>query len=177
MKDIELKLISELMKNSRRSDRELAKQLRVSQPTVTRLRSKLEKEGIIKEYTMIPDFAKIGYEIMGITSLNVNVDPHAGLNEMRKATIEAEKNNPHAGLTIVNCIGSKKNRVFIDFYRDYAAYTNVVKQVKRFPYADVESIETMMVDLKDEANFRILSMSAIANHLLSMHKDITEAQP
>jgi len=176
LKDIELKLISELMKNSRRSDRELAKQLRVSQPTVTRLRSKLEKEGIIKEYTMIPDFAKIGYEIMGITSLNVNVDPHAGLNEMRKATIEAEKSSPHAGLTIVSCIGPKKNRVFIDFYQDYAAYTNVVKEVRQFPYADVESIDTLMVDLKDKENYRILSMSEIANHLLRMHKDKSKAQ-
>ena len=43
MKDFELKLISELMKNSRRSDRELAKILQVSQPTVTRVRTKLEK--------------------------------------------------------------------------------------------------------------------------------------
>jgi DNA-binding Lrp family transcriptional regulator len=36
MKDIELKLISELMLDSRRSDRELAKVLGVSQPTVSR---------------------------------------------------------------------------------------------------------------------------------------------
>jgi DNA-binding Lrp family transcriptional regulator len=40
------------MKNSRRSDRELALVLGISQPTVTRLRTRLEKEGIIKEYTM-----------------------------------------------------------------------------------------------------------------------------
>jgi DNA-binding Lrp family transcriptional regulator len=49
MKDIERRLISELMKNSRRSDRELAKALGTSQPTITR--GKLEREGIIKEYT------------------------------------------------------------------------------------------------------------------------------
>jgi DNA-binding Lrp family transcriptional regulator len=58
MKDIERRLISELMKNSRRSDRELAKALGTSQPTITRTRGKLEREGIIKEYTMIPDFTK-----------------------------------------------------------------------------------------------------------------------
>ena len=45
MKDVELKLISELMKNSRRSDRELAKTIGVSQPTVSRLIRKLEKNG------------------------------------------------------------------------------------------------------------------------------------
>jgi DNA-binding Lrp family transcriptional regulator len=44
MKDIERRLISELMKNSRRSDRELAKALGTSQPTITRTRGKLERE-------------------------------------------------------------------------------------------------------------------------------------
>mgnify|MGYP006271117405 CR=1 FL=1 len=49
LKDVELRIVAELMKNSRRSDRELAKVVGVSQPTVTRTRSRLEKEGIIKE--------------------------------------------------------------------------------------------------------------------------------
>jgi len=35
MKDVKLKLISELMKNSKKSDRELAKVIGVSQPTIT----------------------------------------------------------------------------------------------------------------------------------------------
>jgi len=38
-KDIEMRLLSELMKNSHRSDRELARTLKTSQPTVTRTRT------------------------------------------------------------------------------------------------------------------------------------------
>src|SRR4030066_1542772 len=71
LKEIELRVIAELMKNSRRSDRELAKALHTSQPAVSRAIKRLEKEGIIKEYTMIPDFAKLGYKIMGITQMKV----------------------------------------------------------------------------------------------------------
>jgi Lrp/AsnC family transcriptional regulator for asnA, asnC and gidA len=77
MKEVELKLVSELMKNSRRSDRDLAKAIGVSQPTVTRTRSRLEREGIIREYTMIPDFGKLGYKIMALTfalSRSVNTE-------------------------------------------------------------------------------------------------------
>lgn len=37
MKDVELSLVAELLKDSRRSDRELAKAIGVSQPTVSRL--------------------------------------------------------------------------------------------------------------------------------------------
>jgi DNA-binding Lrp family transcriptional regulator len=73
MKDVELRLISELMKNGRRSDRELAKTIGVSQPTASRVRSRLEKEGIIKEYTMIPDFRKLGFEIVAFTFVRHNI--------------------------------------------------------------------------------------------------------
>ena len=58
LKEIELKMLSELIKNSRRSDRELAKAIGTSQPTATRIRSKLEKDGVIKEYTTIPDLSQ-----------------------------------------------------------------------------------------------------------------------
>jgi DNA-binding Lrp family transcriptional regulator len=66
LRDLERKLLSELLKNSRRSDRELAKSIGTSQTTTTRLRTKLEKEGYVKEYTIIPNFSKIGYTIMAL---------------------------------------------------------------------------------------------------------------
>ena len=62
-----MKLLAELMKNSKTSDRELATKLGVSQPTVSRIRAKLEREGYIKEYTLVPDFHKLGFEIMAVT--------------------------------------------------------------------------------------------------------------
>ena len=67
MKELERRLIAELIRNSRRSDRELAKAVGCSQPTVSRMIKRLEKEGYIKEYTMIPDFHRLGYEIMALT--------------------------------------------------------------------------------------------------------------
>jgi DNA-binding Lrp family transcriptional regulator len=44
LKDVDLKILSELMKNSKASDRQLAKKIGVSQPTVTRRRARLERE-------------------------------------------------------------------------------------------------------------------------------------
>lgn len=71
MKKIMMSLLFELLKNSKRSDRELAKILGVSQPTVTRMRGRLVKEGMIKEWTIIPDFVKIGYRIMAIITVQI----------------------------------------------------------------------------------------------------------
>ena len=71
-KDLARKLLIELLRNAKASDRKLAKKLGVSQPTITRTRSKLEKEGYIKSYTIIPDWHKLGFEIMSLTFTKMN---------------------------------------------------------------------------------------------------------
>jgi len=172
LKDVELRLISELMKNSRRSDRDLAKAVGVSQPTVSRTLKKLEKEGYIKEYTMIPDFSKLGYEIMGITSIHVHEQPYKeGFKEIKRMTAEIEKSNPHASLMAVSGLDHNKNRVFITFYENYEAFGKAMNLTRRLPFADVESIESFLVNLKDETNYRLLSMSAIARHILKKSQE------
>ncbi len=68
LKPIDYKILFELMKDSHRSDRQLAKSLGVSQPTVTRRRAMLE-ENFIEGYTVIPKFGQIGFEIGAFTFL------------------------------------------------------------------------------------------------------------
>jgi DNA-binding Lrp family transcriptional regulator len=58
-----VKLLFELVKNSKRSDRDLAKILGISQPTVTRLRKELEKEAI-QQYTVIPNLSYMEFDIV-----------------------------------------------------------------------------------------------------------------
>jgi DNA-binding Lrp family transcriptional regulator len=71
-KELPKKLLIELLKNSKESDRKLANRLGVSQPTITRTRNKLEREGIIRSYTIIPDWRKLGFEIMSFTFVKMN---------------------------------------------------------------------------------------------------------
>jgi DNA-binding Lrp family transcriptional regulator len=171
MKDVELRLISELMKNSRRSDRELAKVLGVSQPTISRTMKRLEKEGYIKEYTIIPDFHKLGYEIMGITSIAVRDQPSKeGFKEIRGAR-ELEESHPHASLIAVSGIDHNRNRLFITFYENYSAYAEAMRLTRQLPFADVDSVESFVVNLSDETNYRLLSMQAIAQHLLKRSQE------
>ena len=61
-----IKLLFELIKNSKRSDRDLAKILSISQPTVTRLRKVLEREAIT-QYTIIPNPSYLGFDIVAFT--------------------------------------------------------------------------------------------------------------
>jgi DNA-binding Lrp family transcriptional regulator len=171
LKDIELRLISELMKNSRRSDRQLARIIGISQPTVTRLRTRLEKTGVIKEYTMIPDFLQLGYTIMGATSLQLKTPlDKKKFEEVRNVTTKIEQDNPHAALMAVNASGRGKNRLFITFYENYSDYANTVSLTRQIPFLDIDSVESLLVDLNDETNYRLFSMSAIANHLAQRTK-------
>ena len=77
LKPIDYKLLFELMKDSHRSDRQLAKALGVSQPTVTRRRAILE-ENYIEGYTIIPKFGKIGFEIAAFTLLKSKLKQKTG---------------------------------------------------------------------------------------------------
>ena len=77
LKPIDYKILFELMKDSHRSDRQLAKSLGVSQPTVTRRRAMLE-ENFIEGYTVIPKFGQIGFEIAALTFLKSKLKSETG---------------------------------------------------------------------------------------------------
>jgi DNA-binding Lrp family transcriptional regulator len=170
LKDLEKRLLSELMKNSRRSDRELSKVLGVSQPTISRTIKKLEKEGFIKEYTIIPDFAKLGYTLLGLTLVKRPRAPDEKVAEVFKMTAELEKRNPYANLMAVYGMGFGKDVFFATFYKDYSEYVRAMEVTKTVPFTDLDNIESFLVNVSDPQNFRLLSMSQIASHSIASHK-------
>jgi DNA-binding Lrp family transcriptional regulator len=173
MKDIELKLISELMKNSRRSDRDLAKAIGASQPTVTRLRNKLEKEGYIKEYTMIPDFRKLGYEIMAITfALSRSLNKEEA-EKVRKLLADSVKSKQFEFIMLERGRGLGFDGVIISLHEDYSSYLNVLKWLEQFDFLDLTKIDSFLINLDDKVRYRPLTFSALATHLFVKKKEIT----
>jgi len=176
LKNTELKLICALMKNSRKSDRELGKAIGVSQPTVSRVIRRLEKERMIKEYTMIPDFFKLGFEIMAITFSRFQ----KGVSELSKEEFDKfrtrcrelqEKTEPEAIFMAMNGIGLGYDRVFISFHKDYSSFVKVINEVKKIPEIDSPRTESFMIDLSDQEHFQPLTLSAIANYLMNTKEE------
>ena len=174
MKDIELRLVSELMKNSCRSDRELAQALQVSQPTVSRTRKKLEKEGYISEYTAIPNFNKIGYHIFALTFFSwkhgLNVEEK---EEARKLALEK---SPHVADNVVlieRGIGFEHDSFMASFHKDYASYTELLKEARANPYMDTHKLQSFLVDLDDKVHYRYLTFSTLAKHMLEKNQKKT----
>jgi DNA-binding Lrp family transcriptional regulator len=171
MKDIERKLVSELMKNCRRSDRKLAKAVGVSQPTVTRTLHKLEKEGIIKEYTMIPDFRKLGYTLLAVTF--VKLKKYLTQDEIEKARKSARENiiSNLNFIMLERGIGMGQDGVFLSFHEDYTSFSEHMKWLAQFDFLQVSGIQSFLIDLEDEIRYRSLTFSTLAKHILTLQTE------
>jgi DNA-binding Lrp family transcriptional regulator len=168
MKDVELKLVSELMKNSRRSDRELAKAIGVSQPTVSRMIAKLEKEGVLKEYTVIPDFRKLGYSLVAITLGNIREELRNS-KKIDEARREFMKNFNDVSFEIildVAGIGIGFDGAIVSFHRSYSEYADFKKRLAQMAFADPSKFESFLIDLNDERHRRHLTFSLLSKHIL-----------
>jgi len=166
LKDVGLKLICELMKNSRRSDRELARAVGVSQPTISRTMRKLEKEGYIKEYTIIPDFRKLGFEMMvvSLNQMNPKVTPDK-MNQARMKIRENEKKNRSPMLMAMKGMGPKADRVLLSLSEDYSAYSSFVDSFRQYPLVDVQNSNSFLIDLGDNTHFMPFTLSSLARYL------------
>lgn len=167
MKDVELKLIAELMKNSRRSDGELARTLKVSQPTVTRMRSRLEREGYLREYTVIPDFVKLGYQLAAITLVKLRDDiTTEELEKAQKITLKdmAEK-APNEIVFFDRGMGGGYTGVLISFHKSYSDYSRLAGRIREYPFVNYSDTLNFIVNLKDEIHYRDFTLSTLAEHL------------
>ena len=124
MKEIMRKLLSELLKDSKRSDRELAKVLGVSQTTVSRMKQRLLKEGIVKEFSVIPDFAKMGYEIMAFSCAKFRTEKMSELREKARKWMYEHPNiifNSRAK-------GMGKHAIMITLHKSYTDYDEFIEK-------------------------------------------------
>jgi len=173
MKEIELKLISELMKNSRRSDRALAKAIGTSQPTVSRMISKLEKEGVVREYTVIPDFQKLGYSLAALTLGRVKDEfrkPEV-LDETRRKFVKSFNETAFEVVLDERGRGMEYDGIIVSFHRSYSEYSDFKRWIKQMPFIDASKLDSFLIDLNDKVHHRYLTFSYLAKHMLQTPKN------
>lgn len=142
MKKTIVRLLSELLKDSKKSDRELAKVIGVSQPTVSRIRNKLVQDGLIKEFTVIPDLERIGFEILAISTVRTRVT-----QETMKKAEKWMKTHPNI-IFWAEAEGMGKNGVMISLHKNYGAYSNFVRENLQYWGDDIEDYDTLLVSLR-----------------------------
>ena len=153
LKEVERKMLSQLIKNSRRSDRELAKAIGTSQPTATRIRSKLEKEGYIKEYTMVPDFRKIGYSILSLTFMKLDLKtflPPIDVGKFKEMHYKTFSKNPDAILLFKRGLGMKYDAVVLSLHQDYASCDKFRTFIRQNMAERITDMDTFLVNLDED---------------------------
>ncbi len=67
-----LKVLEEYLRDSRQSIREVARKIGVSSGTVASRIKEMEDSGVIKRYSALLDFEKLGFEITAVTEVIVS---------------------------------------------------------------------------------------------------------
>lgn len=136
-----IKLLHELMKNSKRSDRDLAKILKASQPTITRTRKKLEKTGYIRGYTALPDLTKLGYEIAAFTFMNV-------AQSDIKARIDEIEENPKILFASTGTGSHGFNCTIVSLHKDFTDFDQFISDIRSRWATNITDIDSFLVPLR-----------------------------
>ena len=151
-KDLPQQLLRELLKNSKRSDRELAKVLMVSQPTITRHRRKLEEQGLIQDYTIIPDFRKMGFEILALTF--VKMRPDILTPEIMEEAKKYGEKWPNV-ILVSSGEGLGMTGVIVSFHKNYTEYHHRLNLLRVDWKEFSEDIRSFIVSLGEEEYKRL----------------------
>jgi DNA-binding Lrp family transcriptional regulator len=166
LKDVGLKLVIELLKDSHRSDRELAKAVGVSQPTISRTREKLEKQGMIREYTIIPDYSQLGFELMSITFTKMTGPLSKEiLNDLKKRARVTMNEDPSALILGNTGMGCNADYVAIAFHKDYCEYSMFMQDIKGYPNVNIDQTKSFIIDLTEKDQMQPLSFQHLAGRL------------
>ncbi|MDH5482833.1 MAG: winged helix-turn-helix transcriptional regulator [Candidatus Bathyarchaeota archaeon] len=161
-----LELLKVMMKNSRLSDREIGRRLKYSQPTVTRSRTFLEKQGFVKSYTVVPNFGKVGYKILAFTFSSLKSYPsQEKAAEIVQKSKKWLKKHPNVIYAADGQGLGGRDVVMVSFHKDYDDYTKFMHDYA-FNWGDiVSSFESFITNLTSELVMREFDLSHLADHI------------
>ena len=136
-------LLYELMKNSKRSDRELAKVIGVSQPTVTRMRKNLERQRYIYGYTIVPALEKIGFEILALNFLSIETTDET-IKEFKEWTT---KNSEVIFLSLGEGLNDK-NLAVITLHNNFSNFSSFIYKLRKNFGSKITTMDSFLCSLK-----------------------------
>ena len=162
LKPEDYRILSELMKNARLSDRKLAKIVGVSQPTVTRKRAYLERE-LIDGYAAIPKWERLGYELLAITLVKSkpvfsSKENYASVTKRGFGWLGKQPNILMGGALE----GMGFDSFVLSVHKSYSDY-NEFLHIVRLDMGDlIDDVQTLLVDLVAKNRLKPLHLKYLA---------------
>ncbi len=165
MKKRETQVFFELLKDGRMPDKHIAQKIRTTQPTVTRIRQKLEREGYIKKYGAIVDFKKVGISMLVVTMFKW------ADYTIEKKQDEARKDILHMPELLSLCRGEGmrgKTNIIISAHKNFKSYEDFVRALRKRWGNYVTDIESFISSV--DGITKIFDPSECIIDILSKHE-------
>lgn len=143
--EIDRKLLRELLSDSKRSYRELAKSIGVSTATVINHVQRLESAGVLIDYTVRLDSERIGYELTVVTEITVSKGKLLEVEEEVAKIPNVCAVYDVTGLTDAMVIAKFRSR------RNLSDFT---KKLLAMPYVERTNTHVVLTTMKED--FRML---------------------
>ena len=156
-KDVLLKLI----RDGRKTDKQIAKELDTTQPTVTRIRQKLERDKNIIEYHARPSFKKIGLNILVITF--IQWQDYSKKEELDEFIKEVKHNKSIICFARGNGL-SGRTAYFISSHKDMKAYEDFIVDIKTKWGSYIINTDQFISSIENV--FKPFDYSDVASHIL-----------
>ncbi len=144
--NLEIKIIRALNENSRKSFREIAKEIGTSAPVVINKIKKLEEKGAIKGYIPILDPEYFGFNLMAVVAIRIS---HGKLIEAQKKIAE----DPHV-MAIYDVTGEWDSIVIAQF-KSREDLNSFIKQILAQKYVDRTITHIVLNVVKEERRLQI----------------------
>jgi len=142
--EIDYKILRILLKNSRSTYVDIAREVNLSDVAVIKRIKKLENIGVIKKYSCVIDPVKLGYSKVSITG--INVDPDALLN-----VIENLKNKDYVKYIAIT--SGDHELITIIWARDSDELMRIHREIESLPGVRKIYPALLLDVVKDDVSF------------------------
>ena len=130
----DIRILNLLAENSRLSYRQMAKRLRLAVATVINRVRKLEKEKVIKSYSVMIDHDKVGYDIKVIIEMRI---------EKGKLFQVEKKISNHPSVLAIYDVTGPFDSIIIASFKNRVEMDKFLKEIQTYDF--VERTETKLV--------------------------------
>jgi hypothetical protein len=118
---------------------------------------------------MIPDFEKLGYQILALTFLKVtNALNKDQIGKVKEVIEKSLKTGPFEVVMLERGLGLDFDAALISYHTDYSSHVKLLEWLKQFDFISLEDTGSFLINLQDQVRYRPFSLSTLANHLLQM---------
>jgi len=137
----ERQVLTELLKNCKTSDQEIARRLKTSRPTIFKIRERLEKEGIIKGYSPMVNFEKLNLNLQAV--IFYRWKDYSKTTELEKI-VKLIKSLPEVILFIKGEGMGSKTDLIISIHEDIKDYERFIRKLKYEWKDNIENVEVFL---------------------------------